>query len=321
MILTIYHVTKVPLERSSRVLSQIDLAPENSKVIYLDSFFKALKNLFKIKNQTIVFHQQASLLAMLITLIFRFFLRSKNNIIYDMHDLVIFDYAGFYMRLRACFIFFLERIAMFSNVKVITVSYGLAKVIKQRYNKEALVVYNFPKNYKTKSFLKKRSELYSLKPCYFGIIDEKRIPLKVFEKISKITGRKVDIYGYINPVSNFSFQDIDFLSYKGRFNPKDMSFLEDYNLLVFVTDRDLNLNYKYCMPNKLFQAIESGLDVLVSEFFEEIVFTFKDAAVSHFIASEVNGVRYLSCTKVLERLDDLFLISERNFLSIVGELR
>ncbi|NWK62071.1 hypothetical protein HYI12_05645 [Acinetobacter sp. SwsAc3] len=317
----IIHVTKVPLDRSSRVLSQINLGSYDYEVLYLDNFFESIKAIFKLRNQNIIFHQQATLVVMIFAAFLNLFLKNKNNIIYDMHDLVIFDYAGLYMKLRACLIFILEKFAMLFNIQVMTVSYGLAKIIKQRYNKEALVVYNFPQNYKTKSFLKKRPELYSLKPCYFGIIDEKRIPLKIFEKISKITERKADIYGYISPVSKFSFQDIDFLSYKGRFNPKDMSFLEDYNLLVFVTDRDLNLNYKYCMPNKLFQAVESGLDVLVSEFFEEIVFTFKDAVVSHFIASEVNGVKYLSCNKVLERLDDLFLISERNFLSIVGELR
>lgn len=319
--MTIYHVTKVPLERSSRILSQIDLAPETSEVIYLDSFSKALKNLFKIKNQTIVFHQQASLVAMLITLIFRFFLRSKNKIVYDMHDLVIFDYAGFYMRLRACFIFLLERMVMFSNVKVITVSYGLSKVIKQRYNKQALVVYNFPQNYKGKSSFNKEIGLNSVMPCYFGIIEDKRIPLKIFEKVSILTHKQVDIYGYISPVSKFSFDGINFLSFKGCFNPKDMEFLKDYNLLVFVTDKQLNLNYKYCMPNKVFQAVENGLDLLVSDFFEEIISTFNDAIEPHFIASEVNGVKYLSCTKVLERLDDLFLISERNFLSIVGDLK
>lgn len=317
----IIHVTKVPLERSSRIVSQIDLFPGNSEVIYLDSFYKSIKCLLRIKNHTIVFHQQASLVAMLITIVFNFILRNKNNIIYDMHDLVIFDYAGFYMRLRACFIFILEKVVMLSNVKVITVSYGLAKVIKKKYNKQALVVYNFPQNYKGKSTTNKEVGLNSVVSCYFGIIDEKRIPLKFFEKISILTHKPVDIYGYISPVSKFTFDGVDFLSFKGHFNPKDMEFLKNYNLLVFVTDKKLNLNYKYCMPNKVFQAVENGLDLLVSDFFEEIISTFNEAIEPNFIATEINGVKYLSCAKVSERLDDLFLISQRNFLSIVGDLK
>lgn len=317
----VIHVTKVPLNRSSRILSQIDLYPYDSEVLDLTDFFKSIKFLLKLRNQNIIFHQQASLLAMIITIIFNSFLKNKNNIIYDMHDLVIFDYAGIYMRLRACFIYLLERIVMFSNVKVITVSYGLAKIIKQRYNKQALVVHNFPQNYQGKSSSNKEIGLNSVTPCYFGIIDEKRIPLKVFEEISILTHKSVDIYGYISPVSKFTFDGIDFLSFKGHFNPKDMEFLKDYNLLVFVTDKYLNLNYKYCMPNKVFQAVENGLDLLVSDFFEEIISTFNDAIEPHFIASEINGVKYLSCAKVSERLDDLFLISQRNFLSIVGDLK
>lgn len=321
--MTIYHVTKVPLERSSRILSQIDLALYDSEVLYLDGFFKSIKFLLKLRNQNIIFHQQASLIAMIITIIFNVFIRNKNNIIYDMHDLVIFDYAGFYMRLRACFIYLLEKIVMLSNVKVITVSYGLAKIIKERYNKEAIIVYNFPENYMVQSSVNQSEKVSSgsISPCYFGIIDEKRIPLNIFDKISKIIEEEVDIYGYISPVSKFSFDGLDFLSYKGCFNPKDMEFLKSYNLLIFVTDKELNLNYKYCMPNKVFQAVSNGLDLLVSDFFEEIIFTFNGTIVPHFITSDISGMKYLSCAKVSERLDDLFLISKRNFLSILGELR
>lgn len=319
----VIHVTKVPLNRSSRILSQIYLYPYDSEVLYLDGFFKSIKFLLKLRNQNIIFHQQASLMVMLVAIFFNYFLKNKNNIIYDMHDLVIFDYAGIYMRLRACFIYLLERIVMLSNVKVITVSYGLAKIIKKRYNKEALIVYNFPGNYTGQSSVNNvgKFDLDFIRPCYFGIIDEKRIPFNIFDKISKILKREIDVYGYVSPVSKFSFNDVDFLSYKGRFNPKDMRFLKSYNLLIFVTDKELNLNYKYCMPNKIFQAVENGLDLLVSDFFEEIISTFNEAIEPNFIATEINGVKYLSCAKVSERLDDLFLISQRNFLSIVGDLK
>lgn len=319
----VIHVTKVPLNRSSRILSQIDIAPYDSEVLYLDDFFKSIKFLLKLRNQNIIFHQQASLMVMIMIIVFNSFLKNKNNIIYDVHDLVIFDYAGIYMRLRACFIYLLERIVMLSNVKVITVSYGLAKIIKERYNKEALIVYNFPENYTGQSSVNNSEKvgLDFIRPCYFGIIDEKRIPLNIFDKISKIIKRKVDIYGYVSPISKFSFNEAEYLSYKGRFNPNDMKFLKNYNLLIFVTDKELNLNYKYCMPNKVFQAVENGLDLLVSDFFEEILLTFNDTIVPHVLTSDISGMKYLSCAKVSERLDDLFLISERNFLSILGELR
>ncbi len=319
--MSIYHVTKVPLERSSRVLSQIDLAYSESKVIFLDDFFAKMKFILKIKGETIIFHQQASLLAMILTIIFNIIKNNQNNIVYDMHDLVIFDYAGIYMRLRACLIFILEKTAMLFNIKVITVSHGLAKVIKKRYNKDALVVYNFPKNYVLGSVGEKNSKSDFINPCYFGIIDEKRIPLKLFEEISKKSLKKIDVYGYINSISKFSFSNLDFLNYKGKFSPENMGFLKEYNLLLFVTDKSLNLNYKYCMPNKVFQAVNNGLDLLVSDFFEEIVSTFNEAIEPDFFASEINGLKYLNCVKISEKLDNIFLISQRNFLSIIGDLK
>lgn len=320
--MSVYHVTKVPLERSSRVLSQIDLAYSESKVIFLDDFFSKMRFILDLKGETIIFHQQASLLAMILTIIFNIIKNNKNNIIYDMHDLVIFDYAGIFMRLRACLIFILEKIAMLFNIKVITVSHGLAKVIKKRYNKNALVVYNFPKNYVPRSGNRKKdSNSNFVNPCYFGIIDEKRIPLKIFEEISNKSLKKIDVYGYVNSISKFSFSNLNFLNYKGKFSPENMDFLKEYNLLLFVTDKSLNLNYKYCMPNKVFQAVNYGLNLLVSDFFEEIISTFNDAIEPYFFASEINGLKYLSCVKVSEKLDDLFLISQRNFLSIVGDLK
>lgn len=316
--MTIYHVTKVSLERSSRVSSQINIFPDSSCVIELKNLRQSIKFLSKLNGDTIIFHQQASLVCMLLFLLFSLFKKRKNEIVYDMHDLIIFDYAGFSRRLRACLIYALEFFVMQFDFKVITVSNGLAKIIKKRYGKDAYVVYNFPLNYKVSNFTLKQVESEDRKLCYFGIIDEKRIPLNLFKRVSSLSkGERVDVYGYISPVSNFSFSGIDFLNYKFEFKPSDMSFLKDYNLLVFVTDQDLNLNYKYCMPNKIFQALTYGMDILVSDFFEEIVETFFDANKENHIFSSIEGVKYLSAEKMSLKLDQLYIQSKSNFISVI----
>lgn len=317
--MAIYHVTKVPLERSSRVSSQINFFPDSSHVVELKSLRESIKILSKLQGDTIVFHQQASLVCMLIFLLISSFNKRDNEIIYDMHDLVIFDYAGFVRRLRACIIYILEFFVMQFNFKIITVSNGLAKIIKERYGKDAIVVYNFPLDYKENTFSIMQDYNEFKKLCYFGIIDEKRIPLSLFKRVSSLNkGERIDVYGYISPVSNFSFSSLDFLNYKCEFEPRDMSFLNNYNVLVFVTDQELNLNYKYCMPNKIFQALNYGMDILVSDFFEEIVETFLDANQKDNIFSSIESVKYLSAEKMSKKLDQLYIQSKSNFISVMS---
>ena len=132
----IYHVTKVSLEKSSRVLSQYNLLSEKSIVLDGDKIYSVLS---KLKGQTIIFHQQATIYFLLYSLIINIFhnKNNKNNIIYDMHDLIIFNYGGIVRFLRACMIAGLEKFIMLFNFKVITVSCGLANVVKKKYNKDA----------------------------------------------------------------------------------------------------------------------------------------------------------------------------------------
>lgn len=313
----IYHVTKVPLERSSRVSSQVNIFPDNSHVIELRSLRETLKFLSELRDETIIFHQQASLVCMLLFLILNF--KRGNRVIYDMHDLIIFDYAGLFRRIRACLIYLLEFVVTRFDFKIITVSNGLAKTIKKRYGKDVGIIYNFPLDYKEKNFYIKNNDLEVKKICYFGIIDEKRIPLNLFEEVSSLNkGDKIDIYGYISPVSNFSFSGIGFLNYKREFNPGDMSFLHNYNVLVFVTDQNLNLNYKYCMPNKIFQALTYGMDIIVSDFFEEIVHTFSEAQEEINIFGSIDGVKYLRADKMAKKIDQLYIQSKTNFISVIS---
>ena len=312
----IYHFTKVPLERSSRICSQYNLLSGNSIIIDNNLF----NNLIKLKGQTIIFHQQAMLFFLLYSLVVNIFYSKsdKNNIIYDMHDLIIFDYGGVIRFLRACLIASLEQFVMLFNFKVITVSCGLANVVKEKYNKDALVVYNFPLNFITEfSKFKDNKNNILNKICYFGIIDEKRIPVDIFKRLSVTYAEKIDIFGYVSPASNFKVEGFDFLSYKGEFSPNNMNFLNNYNILLFATDKELNLNYKYCMPNKIFQAVAFNLDIYISDFYEEINLTFDECRVDDEIALKNNLIR-LSSYKMKNRLDQLYLTSKENFLKVVG---
>lgn len=315
--MTIYHVTKVPLKRSSRVSAQCGLFPDQSVVIDIYTIYTSLR---KIKGETIIFHQQASLFYLFYAILLNFFYSSKNknNIIYDMHDLIIFDHGGIKRYLRAFFILFLERAIMLFDFKIITVSVGLADLIKRKYNKEALVVYNFPLNFANDiscSYFDQREN--NNKICYFGIIDEKRIPLDIFRKVSFSCNKKIDIFGYVSPISKFKVEDFDFLNYKGAFSPNNMDFLTNYSVLLFATDQELNLNYKYCMPNKVFQAVAYNLDLYISEFYEEINKTFKNCRVDDKIANQ-HGLIRLSSSKMKSRLVELQCESNKNFLKVIG---
>jgi hypothetical protein len=67
---------------------------------------------------------------------------------------------------------------------------------------------------------------------------------------------------------SFSFTNLRVL---GEYKPDNLEFLNKYDFLIITSEKsfDSNLNYAFCMPNKLLQAWSHGVSVLLPYAFYE----------------------------------------------------
>jgi len=169
-----------------------------------------------------------------------------------------------------------ERIERFIFPKlndIFTVNESIAALYKQRYGKQLNVVRNIPR----------KSVLYAGKPrAAFGLPDDKAIIIlqgaginiqrgaeEAIEAMKFINRAILLIVGSGDVIDALKQRVTDLtLSEKVRFMPK-MPYHEmmAYTRLADVgltLDKDTNLNYRFSLPNKLFDYIHAGIPVLAS---------------------------------------------------------
>lgn len=174
------------------------------------------------------------------------------------------------------------------NVRLMTVSEGLKKIILKKIPGKAIhVVYSIPDPGELTPFTHQDSH-DKTDLVFFGLGD--RAPIKMLEylKGNKI---KLDIYGRDMPLAiteyaNTNSQPIRFL---GEYNPSDMSFLRKYKYLILVSDKTQD-NFRFSLPNKLFQALSYGLTPILSPVFEEAINLFKDVPGAVIVLHNANDL-------------------------------
>lgn len=214
-----------------------------------------------------VFHHQSSLVYLCIMLVFRLIGLVGGRFVYDVHDLLLRpDSSGFYLRIRYLILEFMEKLVSLSNIKFITVSRGICDIISKKYGVPVELVYNV-----SYIDLVDKGESHNFKDAivYFGQVNQKRLPLSfVDDAIS--SGFTLDIHGVFRGAEKGYLIEIErrvksgYVRYMGGYKPDDLSFLNEYRVLVMPFHVD-NLNLKFCMPNKLFQALSSRVLCLVSD--------------------------------------------------------
>ena len=323
----IYHVYKTDCYKASRVIMQSEWVKENYYIhrssLYDDSsvklsFFNIINIILSVKSKdAVVFHAQSSLPYLLLSIIINYILFKNSVFIYDIHDLHEYDKkSSLYSKFRYFFLFCIELI-VFKMVKVqkITVSNGLSATLASKYNCIApLVVYNCSINISDEiNNMDQRVDNF----LFFGTAG--RFPTILLECFYKnklrldFYGRGID-YGWLNKIdSNY---DKDVVSIYGEYHPSNLKFIDNYKVALNFSPYNTSLNFKYSLPNKLFQVIAAGTTLVVSENFFEMIELFSDMKYAVVSANEENFIE-----KVNDIVKNKTLIDAKNAIFKLAEIK
>ena len=160
---------------------------------------------------------------------------------------------------------------------IITVNQSIAKLYKEEYNKDLRIIRNVPNKVEALK-LKSKSEL--------NIVEDKDIIITQGAGININRGIEelVEAMQYLNDVCLIIIGDGDIIPqlkkrvlelklensiiFKGRMPYHEMMQYTQYAKLGITIDKDTNTNYKYSLPNKLFDFIHAGIPILASKIIE-----------------------------------------------------
>jgi hypothetical protein len=270
------------------------------KLSYL-TIIRALLDDSSDQTPIFVFHAQSSLPYLVFARWICLLIAKRSPImVYDMHDLhekrQHYPTQWQHLRygwLRHGILQALERIAFKdSRVRKITVSTGLAKVVSERYRfPEPTVVRSVPPTTWSAKDLSEKS-LANNALLYFGTPNH--LPVELFDRIPE-SGYELHFYGRgITPsllTGICSAGTLSSFQCFGPYSPDDLSFLLEYRYLVLYRPHDRSTNYRFSLPNKLFQGMNAGLSFIVSENFEELTETLKNVPGSVFVLKEGGSIK------------------------------
>ncbi len=297
----IYHVYKTDCYKASRVMMQSNWTVNNT-FIHRSLSYKGLSvrlgffNIFKVaiglsKEDVLVFHAQSSLPYLLFCKFVCILFFKNSSLVYDMHDLhELGNERSIYSRVRYFILLWLEYIVFkIDSIKKITVSNGLSEVVSVKYRAEKpRVVYNC--SFEIVDNIKPVSERGN-NVLFFGT--QERFPLGLLDVLQD-NNMKLDFYGrgvsyeWLRKINkNY---DERLVNIYGEYSPDSLSFVSDYKVALNFFPKNDSLNFKYSLPNKLFQAIAMGATVVVSENFNEMIELFSDVQYAVVSATEENFV-------------------------------
>jgi glycosyltransferase involved in cell wall biosynthesis len=269
------HVCKFRAAAASRLQMQLqwdggvvmDTDTQPSRVERYDLSYGVLYRLLRERRfSTVVFHMQPTVPHMLFAMAVRALLRLDVSLVYDIHDLnELLSGGPSYLKARFVAFWLLEGLVFSQADEVLTVSRGLARVYYRRYRRQPLVVYNAPP---IDPRLADRGGTLQSGLVYFGIIDKVRLPRDLVESVLN-AGMTIDAYGIVRAgdVEWDAFLERmverGVIRLMGTYSPDNLDFLKRYEAALLVFEES-EVNVRYCLPNKIFQAISRGLPCLLS---------------------------------------------------------
>ena len=319
----VLHFYRADAKKSSRINSQIKL--DGGEVLdemkLLDPV--VLYALFKKSSEgdVFVFHQQSSLINLALCFSLNIFMK-KVILVYDIHDILEFSNRP-RMKDKVSFVVFsvLEGFFFKSRVNILTVSDGLSRIFYLKYNRSPKVFYNIPQV--SISLNDEFDASYNGSCVYFGLINELRLPIDLLEFFKK-NRLVLDVYGIF--FTNQQYQDVfnDFvrekvIRYLGEYEPDNIvNIVSKYTFsIIYIPDERVNI--RFCLPNKLFQSLFSGVRCVISNNLSEVKLKFaatgsvltlselKDCDLTVFYDSKVAN----------EKIELLRIKSNKTYISIV----
>lgn len=311
----IYHVYKTDCYMASRVMMQSGWVA-NNYYIHKAKFYNNLSSklgffsLFKVvlglnEDDVLVFHAQSSLPYLLFSKLICFLFFKKNILIYDIHDLHEHsNYRSVYAKFRYHVLLWFEFFACkIKSIRKMTVSNGLSKTISSKYKvEEPVIVYNC--SVEAVNHIKPLEDR-SEDILFFGT--KERFPVDLLDVI-KESNMKLSFYGrgvsyeWLGEINKD--YDKSLVNIHGEYSPDNLSFVSDYKIALNFFPENNSLNFKYSLPNKLFQAIGMGTTVIVSENFYEMIELFSDVEYAVVPASMDNFIDVVGDVINNKKLDD-----------------
>lgn len=297
---SVCHVINGSIEKSSRVFTQSKL--DNGMVLDCTKVISFSFLYQKPKARIYVFHQHAMLVNLIFFYIRCVFLSNKQRpeIIFDIHDLNELKGKGTFRNHVYCaFHSTTEKIVfMLPELRFMTVSRGLSKLLFIKYGKSAFVNPNIcqPINTWSESVSEKK---ITNRVVYFGQLNASRLPLKTIEKLES-KGFSVDVFGVFKGHESVKYQaelEKRYPScYKGEYRADNIQKLISLYKFSILSIDSTKLNIRYCLPNKLFQSLSVGLPCIISPNLREINIRFKGQGIISMnevtVFSEVQSLNY-----------------------------
>ena len=286
-----FHVGKFDCFSSSRVMGQsswdqqpfyLHRSKRREKMEGKESHLSLMKmamTLVSLRGKAIfVFHAQSSLPYIVVARLISFFsLRAQVKYVYDIHDLnEQKTYSDFYRRvrygvIRHYLLHFLEALIFQDQaISKITVSEGLSEVLFRRFKSaKPIVVHSISLKFKPESYSSHGNE-HDPRLVYFGT--KNHAPIDLMSTLRK-HNYQLRMYGRDiswEELSKHSEISRGFVEILGPYDPKDMDFLYNYNILLLYRPKASTINYQVALPNKLFQALSAGLSLIISSNFVEV---------------------------------------------------
>lgn len=237
-------------------------------------------------HHVMIFHAQPSLPYLLLSRLAAVIFNKKDIVIvYDMHDLHeherhdgVINFIR-YSVVRHFVLGMLENICFRDKaIKKMTVSKGLALEVSRKYNCNLPHVVRSVPPWHDVDLSVPLAPDNKHELLFFG--SPERMPTRLMKQFEK-QGLKLHLYGKDITTQSIAqltdlVMDPDRIKMFGCYSPSDMGFLRKYTYSILYNPNVNKLNFKYSLPNKLFQALNSGLSVLVSPNFSEMIDLFSE---------------------------------------------
>ncbi len=219
-------------------------------------------------------------------------IHKQLSIIYDSHEIWTERNGCKKTILHKCINFYeanTEKMIVHKIRKTITVSSDIGKYLqkKWKYSKDILILRNIPDNNYSKHFEVTRKLLNIPKDIklfvYAGAINESRNIPNLIEAFKEIADKRIGLL----LIGQSDIELKDFLNDSSRIyyiNQVPENHLHYYLKIADIGIHPLNtnnsLNYKYALPNKIFQFMQAGLALCL----------FENNAIKEIIDNNKNGV-------------------------------
>lgn len=181
----------------------------------------------------------------------------------------------------------------------ITVSESIACELQKRYNIKCEVVRNLPFRRDTESINVDEDGMEII--LYQGALNKGRGLERLIEAMQWVGGAKLVLAGTGDIESELIYLSWhlklnDTITFMGKVPLEDLPKITEKASLGVSLEEDMGLNYRYALPNKLFDYIQAGLPVLTSDLPEmaaivnqyKIGQTIKSSSSAHTLALKLN---------------------------------